>query len=215
MWIPGRRLRGGARWVAMSHASFCPLHEAGSLGPEAPATAALLTPTKSEPHQTHQPCRHGYPGAICSASTRRPTSQGSNGFDTTTPCRRKGCFQHPKAAQGIPVSLTPILAIKESFGHSETSKLPRPWSKVELSNRLRALWAQGAWGALLVALKGGPHSPRPQAGRQRGLGLCSLWGTSGLEATGAAAEGRVRDAGHCRTPLLKSSHNCRSPPFAG
>lgn len=111
-----------------------------------PATAALLTPTESEPHRTHQPCRHGYPGAICSASTRCPTSQGSNGFDPTTPCRRKGRFQHPKAAQGIPVSLTPILAIKESSGHSEASKLPRPWSKVELSNPLRALWAQEPGG---------------------------------------------------------------------
>ena len=180
-----------------------------------PATAALLTTPKPEPHQTHRPCRHGYPGDICSASTRRPTSQGSNGFHPTTPCRRKGCFQHPKAAQGIPVSLTPVPAIKESFGRSETSKLPRPWSKVELSNHLQALWAQGAWGALLVRLKGGPHSPRPQTGRQRGLGLCSLQGTSGLEATGTAAEGRVQDAGHCRTPLLKSSRNCRSPPCAG
>lgn len=115
----------------------CPLDEARSLlAPQSPATAALLTPPSLSLVRPTQPVTLLTRETSVLPTPVAPTCPGSNGYDPTTPRRRKGCLQHPKAAWGIPVGSTPTRAIKESSGQGETSKPPRLWSKVGLSNHL-------------------------------------------------------------------------------
>lgn len=143
----GKAADGPCR-VATSHASFCLLDEARSLlALQSPA--ALLTPPSLSLVTPAQPVTLLARETFALPTPVAPTCPASNGCDPTTPRRRKGCLQHLKAAWGIPISSTPIRAIKESSGQGETSKPPRLRSKVGLSNHL---WARGAWGGASLFL---------------------------------------------------------------
>lgn len=112
MWGLGGRLWGG---VAMQCAPFCPFTRPCPIDrcPIDPLLSQCLIRPRDPIVMVTQEA-----SALCQHASHS-TSLRSNGFDPTTPCQRKGCLQHPKAARGIPDSPTPTPAIKELWAQPD------------------------------------------------------------------------------------------------